>query len=195
MDVLHTRIKKSGFTALLGLVFLFLCQPIPGLSQSFKTESGHVKFHSTVPLHSFTGVSNRLVGKINLADSTVDFYVDVHTLDTGIGKRDRDMLETLDADQYPFAEFYGKLVSDFNPDNPDPQEVTVKGKFTVHGVSQQVHITGTLQKTEKGLQVTASWTLNMKDYNIKPPGILFYRVSEKIDLSLSTTLPPLKASK
>ncbi|HKK45491.1 MAG TPA: hypothetical protein VJ964_08210 [Balneolaceae bacterium] len=65
-------------------------------------------------MHSFTRKSHHPVGKISLQDSTVDFYVDVHTLKTGIGMRDRDMLETLNAEKYPFADFYGKLITSYN---------------------------------------------------------------------------------
>lgn len=160
--------------------------------QAFKSENGHVEFHSSVPLHSFTGKSDHLVGKISLQDSTVDFYVDVHTLHTGIGMRDDDMLETLNAEKHPFADFYGKLISDFDQNSTKPQEVRVKGKFSVHGISRQISVTGTLQKTDAGLQLKASWTLNMKDYNIKPPSILFYRVSKQVDLSISSSLQKIK---
>jgi len=160
-------------------------------AQAFKTETGHVQFHSTVPLHSFTGQSEHLVGKISLADSTVDFYVDVHTLKTGIGMRDQDMMETLNADKYAFADFYGKLISPFDPDSSQPQEVQVKGDFSVHGVKKEITIDGTLQRTDEGLHVEAAWTLNMKDYDIKPPSILFYRVSKEVDISISATLSPV----
>ena len=177
------------------MYFLTAALPASVHGQSYLTKSGHVEFDSSVPLHSFTGTSDRLVGKINLADSTVDFYVDVHTLETGIGKRDRDMLKTLEAEKHPFAEFYGKLVTTFNPQNTQPQDVTVEGDFKVHGVSNPVTLSGTLQKTSDGLQVQAEWTLNMKDYNIKPPGILFYRVSEKIEASISATLSSQQNSK
>jgi polyisoprenoid-binding protein YceI len=169
--------------------------PYGAIGQSFKTKSGHVEFDSSVPLHSFTGTSNHLVGKISIPDSTVDFYVDVHTLKTGIGKRDNDMLSTLEADKYPFAEFYGKLKSKVNLTKQQPQKVTVEGKFTIHGVSNEVSVNGTIQNKGDDLNVTASWSLNMKDYNIKPPGILFYRVSEKIDVSISATLSPIKEVK
>lgn len=182
--------KRGLFLISACLFLLFITISEPAVSQSYKTESGHVEFESSVPLHSFTGTSDHLVGKISLPDSIVDFYVDLNTLDTGVGKRDRDMLETLEAEKHPFAEFYGKLVSDFNPEISRPQNVTVEGEFTVHGVTNQVTIEGTLQKVPEGLKVEASWTLNMKDYNIKPPGILFYRVSEKIDISVSATIPP-----
>lgn len=174
------------------LLVILISTPLISNGQAFKTESGSVEFKSSVPLHSFTGISDKLVGRISLADSTVDFYVDVNTLKTGIGKRDRDMLATLEADEYPFAEFYGTLSSDFNPDVGAAQKVSVEGKFTIHGVSNEVTIDGTLQKTDQGLAVKASWTLNMEDYNVKPPGILFYRVSEKIDISIDATLTNIK---
>ncbi len=161
-------------------------------AQTYYTESGLVQFHCEVPLHSFTGHSNYLVGKINLETGTVDFYVDVQTLQTGIGMRDDDMLETLEAEKYPFAGFYGELISDFNPTSNEPQKVTVKGEFTVHGVSNPVTISGTLQNVDEGLKLNASWKLNMKDYNIEPPGILFYRVSEVVDISIDALLPPQK---
>lgn len=175
-----------------GFFFALTLFTIPTLvgAQNYMTESAHVEFDSSVPLHSFTGVSDHLVGKIALNDSIVDFYVDVNTLETGIGKRDNDMLRTLEAEKYPFAEFYGKIVSDLNSITDKPQKVTVEGEFTVHGVSKQTTITGTLQKVSEGIQVEASWILNMKDYNIEPPGILFYRVSEKIEVSISATLTP-----
>ncbi len=162
-----------------------------GQPQEYMTKTGHVEFDSSVPLHSFTGKSDHLVGKITLSDSIVDFYVDVNTLKTGINKRDNDMLRTLEADKYPFAEFYGKITSAINPEDNSPQDVTLEGEFTVHGVTQKTTIDGTLQKTSEGIQVEASWTMNMEDYNIEPPGILFYRVSEKIDVSVSATLKPI----
>ncbi|MFH5832368.1 YceI family protein [Halalkalibaculum sp. DA3122] len=168
-----------------------LCLYIPDAeAQVFKTETGHAEFQSEVPLHTFTGTSDHLVGLINLADSTVDFYIDMNTFETGIGKRDKDMRRTLETDKYPFAEFYGKLISGFDTASTAPQEVTVRGEFGIHGVTRDVEITGTLQKTVKGLHVAASWTLNIEDYNIEPPGILFYRVDENQDIKIEATLTP-----
>lgn len=176
------------------ILALAWCIILPCLSQaqSFKTESGHAEFESEVPLHSFVGTSENLVGKISLQDSTVDFYLDLTTLNTGNDKRDKDMRETLETDKYPFAEFYGKLVSSFDANINKVQNVKVQGKFTIHNVSKEVTIEGTLERTDDGLSVVADWTLNMTDYNIKPPGILFYRVDEKIDIKIEALLKPTK---
>lgn len=172
-----------------GLLLALLCASTAG-AQAYRTESGHVEFHSSVPLHSFTGTSEMLNGRISLADSTVDFYIDLNTLETGIAKRDKDMRQTLETEEYPFAEFYGKLASPFDPGEEGPQQVTVEGTFTIHGISRDISLEGTLNRTGEGLAVKTSWTLNMTDYEIKPPGILFYRVSEEIEIEIQATLQP-----
>jgi polyisoprenoid-binding protein YceI len=156
----------------------------------YYSESGYAEFQSEVPLHSFTGSSRHLTGRISLADSTVDFYLDLSTLDTGNNKRDKDMRETLKVDDYPFAEFFGKLLSRFDTGIDSAQSVTVAGEFTIHNVSRQLKLNGTLQKVQKGLKVEADWTLNMTDFNIRPPGILFYRVDEDIDIHIEVILEP-----
>lgn len=179
--------KKSALFALV----CFLAVQSTLAQGVYQAKDGLAEFKSEVPLHSFTGTSNHLVGKISLADSTVDFYLDLATLDTGNNKRDKDMRETLEVEKYPFAEFFGKLVSDFNPQVEEPQPVTVSGEFTIHNVTQRVEIEGTLKNTSGGLSVDASWTLNMTDYDIRPPGILFYRVDEEIDVHIKATLKPI----
>lgn len=172
------------------LVLFFSCLPGLLIAQQYMTEEGHAEFHSEVPLHSFTGESDHLVGSIDLSDSTVDFYVDLETFDTGISKRDKDMRETLKTDEYPFAEFFGKLVSDFDIDDSSTQPATVQGEFTIHGVTREVEIDGTLQKTSEGLKVEASWAVDIEDYDIEPPGILFYRVNETQDIEIEAVLTP-----
>lgn len=161
--------------------------------QAYMTETGHAEFESSVPLHSFTGSSEYLVGKIDLSNKVVDFYLDLTTLDTGNDKRDKDMRETLETGKYPFAEFYGRLVSDVDSSASGPVDVQVRGRFSIHGVERQVRIGGTLHPTDEGLRLEAAWTLNLTDYEIKPPGILFYRVDEEIDIKINALLEPVNS--
>lgn len=166
--------------------------PVTAQAQAYATERGRAEFTSSVPLHTFTGKSDRLVGQINLADGTVDFYLDLATLKTGIGKRDKDMRETLETDAYPFAEFYGKLASPFDASSTAVQPVRVRGAFKIHGVERQIEVAGTLQKTPQGLRVEAGWELNLKDYDIKPPSLLVVKVDETQDLRIVALLAPVR---
>lgn len=160
----------------------------------FETDSGHATFTSSVPSHTFSGSSDHLVGRINLEDSTVDFYLDLHTLETGISRRDRDMLRTLNAEEHPFVEFFGTLESEVDLERGQPDSVTVAGEFSVNGVTRQERIEGVLQRTDEGLHVRANWTLHLDDYDIEPPGILFYRVDEEQEISIEAVLEPVDAA-
>lgn len=183
-----------GVLRLLGLALLALAlSQSPARAQAFKTESGRAEFTSSVPLHTFTGTSESLVGLIDLDEKTVDFYIDLTTLETGIGKRDKDMRTTLETDEYPFAEFFGKLVSNFDPSSSAPQPATVRGDFTIHGVTREVEITGTLQNTDGGLKVDAGWDLNLKDYDIEPPSLLIVKVDEVQKIRIEALLKPVSS--
>lgn len=173
-------------------LFLLFAVPLitPTRAQSFVTEAGRAEFTSSVPLHTFTGTSDQLVGRIDLATGTVDFYLDLETLDTGIGKRDKDMRETLETGRFPFAEFFGTLTTPFDPSSRGPQPVRVQGTFKLHGVEREVEIEGTLQQTADGLTVEAAWNINLDDYGIVPPRLLVIKVDEVQAIRIEALLSP-----
>lgn len=176
----------------LTIVILLTVFPLFALkAQSYKTESGRAVFISKVPLHTFEGSSDHLVGLINLDDNTVDFYLDLETLDTGNGKRDRDMRLTLETKKYPFAEFFGKLTTSFDPSSSEVQPVTAQGVFKIHGKEQEIEVDGELQMTEEGLKLTAGWILNLKDYDIIPPRLLIIKVDEEQEIQIEALLKPI----
>ena len=177
--------KKIIITAIALLLTLTALQ-----AQEYMTDSGRAIFHSEVPLHTFSGSSEFLTGLINLEDGTVDFYLDLTTLDSGIEKRDRDMRETLETEKFPFAEFFGSLSSGFNANDTSEQSVTVKGDFKIHGVSKEVEIQGILQNQPDGLLLKANWILRLEDYDIIPPKLLFVKVDQEQKIEIKALLKP-----
>ena len=170
------------------LTVFVLAISISGYSQSYFTDSGTAVFHSKVPLHTFSGSSENLTGLIDLENGTVDFYLDLETLDTGNGKRDKDMKLTLETEKFPFGEFFGKLTSDFDPALTEAQDVTVEGVFKIHGKEQNVKINGQLTPNGDQLILTAGWILKLKDYDIEPPSLLFIKVDQEQEIELNATL-------
>lgn len=162
----------------------------PAASQAWYSDSGHVEFLSNVPLHDFVGTSEELTGRIDLAENTVDFFVDLNTLDTGNGKRDKDMRKTLEADDYPFAEFFGTLLTQIDTDQAGPQAVEVEGDFTIHGITKTIRVPGEIVVSGEGMRITASWTLLLEDYEIRPPRLLFLKVDEEQAITIDILLTP-----
>jgi polyisoprenoid-binding protein YceI len=156
----------------------------------YMTESGHVTFTSSVPLHSFSGKSEYLTGMMDPQTLTVDFYLDLNTLKTGIRKRDNDMYQTLESETHPFAEFTGTIETPFNPESDDKQLVIAMGSFKIKGVEREKRIEGTLEKSGDGFRLEAVFTISLEAYNIEPPGILFYRVNDQQEIEVRADLLP-----
>lgn len=174
------------------LLLFFLIQVVSESLQEeevvYFTDAGYAEFTSSVPLHTFTGESSHLTGMIDLQENVIDFYLDLATLKSGIDRRDRDMYRTLDIDQFPFAEFQGSIENSFNPDSNEKQTVVARGEFSIHGVTRGVRIEGQLQKQGSELLLEAEWVLLLEDYDIDPPGILFYRVDNEQRLRIEAVL-------
>jgi len=175
-------IKRMLF--LLGLLML------PGvlLAQTYTTHAGYAEFTGHTPLFSFKGSAHDLHGTINLSDSVVSFRLPVKSIDTGNNKRNRDMRKALKTKKNPNISFSGKIINTNTPKSMEKDSATVRGTFSVHGVSRQVTIRGLLKDMQDSVQVRASWPLNITDYNIKPPHVLFYSVEKRIDIHIEAVL-------
>lgn len=158
-------------------------------AQKFMADDGYVEFISTAPLLEFEGVSENLTGLIDLETNMVDFYIDLNTLETGIQRRDRDMRNSyLETDKFPFAEFTGELLSEFDPNLQETQEARVSGTFKIHGVEKEIEVEGTLTPNGDSIHLEASWVVLLEDYNIDRPGVLFYQLAEEQTVNISIQL-------
>ncbi len=172
------------------LTLAFVVVAVPSSAQSYETSSGTVQFTSRVPLHTFTGSSRNLTGELDLETRRVDFFVDLESLRTGIGRRDRDMRETLETDEHPFAEFTGQLLTAFNPNANGAQQARVRGTFSLHGVNRSLTVTGTLQKSGSQIRLIADWEIRLDHYSIEPPRLLIVRVDEVQAVHIDALLSP-----
>jgi polyisoprenoid-binding protein YceI len=121
------------------LFLLVLFISVHAEAQKFITEEGRVVFISKAPLSSFEGKSNHLRGLIDLEKNMLDFYLDLNTLKTGIGLRDRHMRENyLETEDFPFAEFTGKLLNPPPLIRNDNIPVRATGVFKIHGMEKEI---------------------------------------------------------
>lgn len=157
----------------------------------FHTDSGVAEFTSVAPMLEFTGTSHHLTGLIDLRRNTLDFYLDLETLDTGIRLRNKHMRDSyLETDLHPFAEFKGRLaaVPKLEPDTP--VAVRASGRFNLHGVDRDIEVEGTLELRNGDLHLEAGWDLRLQDYGIDVPKVVFYELSEVQKIRLKGIFTP-----
>ena len=170
---------------------LFVSYPPQANAQRFMTKNGTVEFHSKASLNEFVGSSNHLHGLVDLNDNSLDFYVDLNTLTTGIKLRDRHMRENyLETKKYPFAEFTGKLSPQDLHGLKLGQAVQAVGDFKIHGRKKAIKVPGKLQLSDDGkeLMLKAEFVLKLSDYGIEVPGVLFYELSELQEVKIKAIL-------
>jgi polyisoprenoid-binding protein YceI len=155
-------------------------------------ESTTVRFDSRASLESFHGETNQASGQIFLdpdsVGDSVRVYVQVEmaSLDTGIGKRNRDMRENhLETDRFPVASFEGARLIEKPATRLQPgtaYEFLIEGRFTLHGVTRErrlpVRVTLGERDGRKTLHVVSTFKVLLSDHDISRPRFLFLRLAE-----------------
>ena len=162
-----------------------------GEYQVDKSKSNQVKFISDAPIEDFEGITDKIDGYLYYEDedltknSEVYFEVDLNTLDTGIGLRNRHMRENyLHTDKYPKTHYTGKIVKSIKKSDTE-FEVETEGKIFIHGVTKPLNVKAIILKIdEKTYQIKTQFIVALSDFNIEVPSIMFYKIDEKMDLKL-----------
>jgi polyisoprenoid-binding protein YceI len=156
-----------------------------------KEKSNVVKFISDAPLEDFEGVTNKIDGYIYwsgtdpVSESELYFEVDLNSLDTGIGLRNRHMRENyLETDTYPLTHFTGKLIEAEKSDRGE-YIVRAEGQFFVHGITRKVTINATMAPVENGFNITSNFIIALTDYNIEVPQLMFFKIDENMTVDLN----------
>ncbi len=170
-------------------IFFVLFSYIAG-SQEFnvdKSKKNLIKFTSSMPVESFDGVTDKIDGYLfmksdNLKDAEIYFEVDLNTVDTGIGLRNRHMRDDyLHTDKYPFTNFKG-TIADVKNISQTEFDVRVRGSMFIHGVTRDITLDGKIYKVPNGYQLKSEFEVKLTDYNIKIPKFMFVRINENIKL-------------
>ena len=151
-----------------------------------------VEFHAEDTYDAFDGRTHKVTGAIT-ADPTkpgaaiVDITVDMASLDTGNGLRNREMRELyLDTKEHPTSTF--KSVSVAAPDSiapNQPADIKVTGDFTLHGITRRMTIPVRVVLIPDGrIHVTSSFNVHMPDFGINVPKNILVTVEDNVPVRL-----------
>ncbi|WP_442264641.1 YceI family protein [Tenacibaculum sp. ZS6-P6] len=82
----------------------------------------------------------------------------------------------IESDIFPKATFEGTLLEGL--ENAAPKTQLIKGKVTIHGITKEIEIKTTIQKTTDSYNLTGEFNLPVKDFNIKIPPILSNNIAK-----------------
>ncbi|MGE5430664.1 MAG: YceI family protein, partial [Syntrophomonadaceae bacterium] len=156
-----------------------------------KSQKNLVKFTSDARVETFDGTTDKIDGYMAwdgddiLSKNQLYFEVDLRTIDTGIGLRNRHMREDyLETDKYPMTSFKGKIIK-ADKASDGKLNVVAEGNMSIHGVTRPITIRGTLTPSQAGgYRVQSNFEVKLPDYNIPIPQLMFLKISEVMKLNL-----------
>ena len=96
----------------------------------------------------------------------------------------------MESEKYPKSSFQGKITG-FNFSAGGKQQVKATGKLTIHGVTKDVDIPGTIEVNGNRLAFLSKFVVKLVDYNIKVPQIVWQNIAQQVEVSVDFVYRPL----
>lgn len=184
-------ISNNKTASFLLVFFCFITQGFAAEHNVDKSQKNLVKFTSDAKIETFDGTTDKIDGYLAwdgddiLSQNQIYFEVDLRTLDTGIGLRNRHMRENyLETDKYPMTNFKGRITK-ADKAQDGKLNVVAEGNMFIHGVSRPITIKGTMTPVNGGgYRIKSNFEIKLSDYKIPIPKIMFLKISEIMKLNL-----------
>jgi hypothetical protein len=170
--------------------FIFACQSFT-LAQKFSTERGVISFFSDGAIEDIKA-EDTMVGSLFNASSGDLVYI-VKIKDFVFPKalmREHFNEKYMETEKFPKSVFQGKL-SGYNIAAKGEQKVMATGKLTMHGVTKEINVPGTVQFENGKAIMKAKFMILLKDYNIKIPKLVWQNIAEEVEVSINFTYKPM----
>lgn len=169
------------------LAFWLLAGILPAAAQTTLPDA--IKDESSVTytlvhlFHTVEGKSKNVNYRVEIDPvqkeiKSVTAQADVTTFDSGNSNRDSHAMEVIDAITYPDVTFSSTSVSRQGDD------LTVAGKLTFHGITNDITATGTSKWSPGKLEFQGAFALSLTAFKVERPSLLMIPVDDTLHFSL-----------
>lgn len=158
-------------------------------AQKYMTRSGRITFFSQTPIENIEAFNNETGAVLSLPAGDVVFQVPIKSF-----KFENQLMQDhfnesyMESDKFPKAEFKGKVAPGTVSEKPGIYKTSVSGKLTMHGVTKDVTVPGTVTVSAGEALVMAQFKVATEDYKIQIPAVAKGKVAKEIEITVNTTL-------
>ncbi len=164
-------------------------------AQKYMTRTGKITFFSSTKVENIEAINNEASAVLDAANGSIVVLVPIKSF-----RFEKQLMQEhfnenyMESDKYPKAEFKGKVtdMTNVNLEKDGVYKVTAEGKLTMHGVTKDVAVPGTI--TVKGKTATVNTVFQVKpaEYNIDIPKLVSAKIAESIEITINSILTPAK---
>ena len=160
------------------------------------TKTGKINFSSKAPLEDIEAQNKTVTAVLDTKTGALQFSVQMKSFEFEKALMQEHFNENyVESDKYPKAEFRGVVANNaaVNYAKDGSYPVRVKGKLTLHNVTKDVEVPGTLKVANGKVDAASTFTIQLSDYKISIPSPVKNKISNTIRITVDTNLEPLKS--
>ena len=176
------------------LLMFFAFMNINADAQVYYTKNGNVSFFSKTVLENIDAENNQVISVLNVETGALQFSLLNNAFHFPKAKMEADFNEDyIESDKYPRSTFKGTItnLSDVNFNKDGSYSVKVNGDLTVHGVTKNISVPGTIVIKNGNVSATSSFKVLVNDYKIKIPQLLWKNIAEEVEVTVEFNYKPL----
>jgi hypothetical protein len=160
-------------------------------AQKYATDKGQISFFSDAAIEDIEAI-NTVVGSIfNSATGELVYILKIR--DFIFHKslmREHFNEKYMESEKFPKSTFQGKIIG-FKPNVPGEQKVKAVGKLSMHGVTRDIDVPGTIELLNGKLLAKSKFKVKLADYNIKIPTLVWQNIAEEIEVKIDFIYKPV----
>jgi len=173
------------------LMLVILCTTQMAFAQKYMTRTGKISFFSSTPVEKIEAFNNETACILDSKSGDILFQASIKSF-----KFEKELMQEhfnedfMQSDKYPKSDFKGKVtnISSINFSKDGSYPATVAGKLTIHGVTHDVSVPGTIVVKGNDITTNAKFQVKLADYNIKVPSMMTSKVAEKMEITVNSIL-------
>ena len=170
------------------LVLISMCSISLMHAQKYLTRNGTISFFSKTPLENIEAYNNQVSGVVDLKTGGMAFTLLMRAFTFKKALMQEHFNEKfIESQKYPKATFKGNI-KDLDSFKLGSEQVviTVSGKLTIHGITRDLSLSGTLMKDENGnIEGKAVFNIDIQEYEIKVPSAVRKNIADNIEIKVN----------
>lgn len=175
---------------------LMLAAFIPGFSQKLFTRDAKIKFSSDTPMEKIEGLNKSGTCVLDAATGKMEWKVLIKGFLFEKALMQEHFNENyMESSKFPNATFSGTVsnLNEVNFGKDGTYNAKVKGKMTIHGVTKDIEVPGTIKVGGGNIELNANFGVACADYGIAIPAVVKDNVAKEIKVMVNALLKPMKS--
>ncbi len=157
---------------------IFFCLTVD--AQKYIGKDGVISFFSEAPLENISAINHKVAAVYDAKTKEIVFHLYIEDFEFPIALMQEHFNENyLESDIFPKSTFVGKIIE------LKENIAYVEGDLNIHGQTNKIFANGKFVLEDKIVNISdVNFLLKLKDYKIKIPKIVLYKIAEVIEVKV-----------